>query len=830
MDQATPIAGLSPDEVSESRARMGTNRMESGDKTSLFPLLKGIITEPMFLLLIAAAAVYFIVGQYQEGFIMVGAMCLVSGISLFQEYRSRSAIQALRKMAAAKARVIRGGKSSEIPADDLVTNDILLIEEGEILAADGLILECNDLSLNESVLTGEAFPVRKTADGQQKVYKGTLVTSGRAQLRVTAVGNQTQFDKIGLSLQKIKPPKTPLQVQIRSFVKFMVIAGLIAFCIVVVLQYLKSHDWIDSLLHGLTLAMSILPEEIPVAFSTFQALGAFRLLRSQVIVKQPQYVETLGAATVICADKTGTLTQNRMKVVFLYDVASGQSIPSGETAGINPELLSYAMWSSETQPFDPMEVAIHELYTKAIPNDLRALYKQVHEYPIGGKPPKMTHIFQNASGETLIAVKGAPEGILNQTDLDTVQRTAIEKQAMDYARQGLRVLGVGKGIAVDQPWPASQDAFKFQFLGLVAFEDPPKDNIRQTINVFREAGIRVNMITGDYPETALSIAAQCGLDPGSAVLTGQEVLDAPVAELQEKVKTTTIYARMFPDAKLKVIEALRSNGEVVAMTGDGVNDAPALKAAHIGIAMGKRGSEVAKAAASLILTDDDLWHMTEAVALGRRMYDNLKKAVRYIVSIHIPIIAVVMVPLIFGWTYDTLFSPLHVIFLELIMGPTCSIIYENEPMEKGTLQQPPRAISQSFLNLSQLSLSIVQGLVISLACLGPAFFFMQQGSTEAEVRTMVFITLLLSNIFLTLSNRSFTFPIWQTIAYKNRLVPLILLVTILFIALVLWVPYLRELFSLSPLTWNSFAVLAAAAAVGTLWIELVKVFRRKKAA
>ncbi len=589
--------GLTSKEVLESRQQHGSNVIEEQEGRVLLQVLKEVVLEPMFILLLAACIIYFVVGQYQEGIIMLVSIFIVAGISLFQEYRSKNAVDALRKISAAHARVIRDGNITAIITEEIVVNDLLLLEEGEVIAADGLIVVANDFSLNESIITGESFVVNKSAENKDTVYKGTLVTSGSASIAVTEVGPQTMFGKIGSSIKAITIIKTPLQLQVRSFVRNMVWIGAIAFLIVVGFNYYHSGNIVQSFLQGLTLAMSILPEEIPVAFSTFQALGAFRLLKNNIIVKQPQYVETLGSATVICTDKTGTLTQNKMQIDFLYDAKSKISIDVKAHNALPACLLEYAMWSSETTAFDPMEKAIHDLYEKTTLEDKRKQYTQVHEYPIGGKPPMMTHIFTNETGETIIAVKGAPEAILCQANISVSELKHIEEQSLSYAKLGYRVLGVGKGNWNEKKWPVSQTEFEFEFLGLIAFQDPPKENIIETLATFRNAGISVKMITGDYAETAMAIASQIKLTNNNEVLTGQEVLHLGKAALQQKVQQVNIYARMFPEAKLKVIEALKDNGEVVAMTGDGVNDAPALKAAHIGVAMGKRGSEVAKSAA-----------------------------------------------------------------------------------------------------------------------------------------------------------------------------------------------------------------------------------------
>lgn len=826
MQRLINTKGLTEEQVIKSREMHGNNSFEIKEDRLLKEVLKEVVLEPMFILLMAACIVYFVVAQYQEGIIMLISIFIVAGISLFQEYRSKNAVQALKKLSAPNATVFRNREITQIPTDEIVVGDLLMLEEGEVVAADGIIFSANDFSLNESILTGESFHVVKSANNKDSVYRGTLVTSGSAFIEVNAVGLKTMFGQIGVSLKEIIVAKTPLQIQIRSFVRNMVWIGAAAFIIVIGFNYFKSGDFIQSFLQGLTLAMSILPEEIPVAFSTFQALGAFRLLRNNIIVKQPQYVETLGSATVICVDKTGTLTQNKMQIESVYDFATKKSFSIDQNELLPPELIAYAMWSSETNPFDPMEKAIHELYEKVAVVDMRKIFKQVHEYPIGGKPPKMTHVFKSDSGEVIIAVKGAVEGILKQSNLSIIDMQLIEEESASYSRKGYRVLGVGKATWANENWPATQEEFSFEFLGLIAFQDPPKERITETIKTFKQAGISVKMITGDHVETALAIARQIQLDHRDHILTGDQIIHLTKEELQEQVRQVDIFARMFPEAKLKVVDALKENGEVVAMTGDGVNDGPALKAAHIGIAMGLRGSGVAKSAASLILSDDDLSHMTDAVALGRKIYDNLKKAIQYIVSIHIPIILIVLLPLLLMWKLKLIFSPVHVIFLELIMGPTCSIIYENEPMEPGTMQRPPRKPEATFLSLKQLMVSIVQGLMITGACLGIGYYYIQQGANDTTVRTVIFITLLFSNIFLTLVNRSFVHSIFKTIRYKNNLIPIIISVTLLFIAASIYVPFIRDIFLLTTISVSSIVSCALVAMVGTLWIEPWKIARR----
>ena len=822
--------GLNTDQVLESRASNGSNDLELSDERVIWHVLKDVVTEPMFLLLLGSCVIYWALGELKEAFILLISLFLVSGISIFQEYRSRNAIKALKKITSSGAKVLRGGVAILIPSEEVVVNDLVLLEEGSLVPADGILIKSNDFEVNESTLTGESYAVVKSHVNHDEVFSGTLVVSGSAVCKVNTVGIKTQLGKIGKSIQSVKKERTPLQQQIRDFVRNMVWIGSIAFVIVIGFNYYLSHDLVHSLLQGFTLAMSILPEEIPVAFSTFQALGAFRLLKNnRIIVKQPGFVETLGSATVICADKTGTITKNEMSLVSVYDEVEQKYIDCRKTEEIPLHIIEMAMWSSETEPFDPMEKAIHNLYASIAEIDKRKSFTQIHEYPLGGKPPMMTHVFSNENAETIIAVKGAPEAILSCSTLSPERKEEVLKWVKSIAEKGQRVLGVGKADPQNyKTLPQNQSEFTFTFLGLIGFQDPPKANMTETIRIFKEAGINFKMITGDYEQTALAIGNQIGLETKNEVLTGDQVMRLTQDELCEKVKITTVFARMFPDAKLKVVEALKKNGEVVAMTGDGVNDGPALKSAHISIAMGQSGSELAKSTASLILTDDDLFHMTDAIAMGRKIYDNLKKAIRYIISIHIPIIGIVALPLLFFWPMTSFFSPIHVIFLELIMGPTCSIVFENEPMELGTMSRKPQLKTDSFLSLKQLSLSIIQGLIITAGCLGLGYFLMTKGENIEFVRTKIFMTLLLSNVFLTLVNRSFTMSILDSFKNKNRLIPIAILFSILFMITALQISFVRELFGLVKLNTINWLICISVALISTCWMELYKFFLKRR--
>ncbi|MGM9509312.1 cation-translocating P-type ATPase [Larkinella sp. GY13] len=819
-----PLQGLTDDAIAQSRAEQGRNVLTTDSRSGLFATVREVATEPMFILLVVACTIYFGIGRLEEGITLIVALFLVAGISVYQSVRSDQALGALRDLTQPKAQVRRNGILTTIPVEDIVVGDAVLVEEGESIPADGQIHETNDFSVDESILTGESVSVDKRPG--DPVFAGTNTASGSAWLTVTAVGGKTELGRIGRSIGTILTETTPLQRQINRFVIRMAWIGGGAFALVWAINFARSGDWITALLFSLTLAMSILPEEIPVAFSSFMALGAARLSRMGVLTKQPQTVESLGSATVICTDKTGTITQDGMSVRQLYDGATDALVPlPGSLSDSAKRVLEYARWASETEPFDAMEKAIVAAFFEADPAKTVNQYPMVQEYPLAGMPPMMTHVRKAPNGEVMVAGKGAVEHVLAVCRPNPTAADRIRQLTKQLSEGGFRVLGVARGTYEPPHFPAEQDDFSWTFLGLIALENPPKPNAAAVIRAFTEAGIEVKMITGDFPETAQAIARQVGLPAADTFVTGQQVMEMDDATLRQQATQTAVFARMFPEAKLRVVEALKQNGEVVAMTGDGVNDGPALKAAHIGVAMGKRGTEVARQAASLVLVNDDLSSMVDAIAQGRRIYQNLKKAIAYIVSIHIPIILTVAVPLLANWKWENLFTPIHVIFLELVMGPTCSIAFENEPAEAGQMRQPPRPLTDTFLAGAELGRSIAQGLGITLAVLGVYYVAMQAGESIELVRTLVFSTLVLSNILLTLVNRSFTQSVFQTIRLPNRLLWLMLGLTFALLLITLLVPPAQALFGFVPIPASSFGWCALAALVGVGWIELYKAIR-----
>jgi P-type Ca2+ transporter type 2C len=824
------IKGLNNSQVALARKNFGLNTLNYKKENTFLDTLTRVAKDPMIILLLVASSIYFISGKIGDGIFLAAAIIFQTSISLFQFSRSKNALEKLKDLSQPKCKVIRIGNVVEINSDDLVVGDSLMVEEGSAITADGSIVHSNDFSVNESILTGESLSVFKDATKEDKfIYSGTTVASGLAIATITSIGNETKLGKIGSSLESIAEEKTPLEIQIANFVKKMAFAGAGVFIIVWIINYWHSQNLLNSLLQSLTLAMSILPEEIPVAFTTFMALGAWRLMKMGIVVKQMKTVETLGSATVICTDKTGTITENKMSLAKMFVLKSNKVFdPKDELNEDEKELLKLAMFASEPIPFDPMEVALHQTYIDQHQKDERPNYKLVHEYPLAGKPPMMTHVFEDTKGNKIIAAKGAPEALMNVSKLTDSEKQQINAAINSLALEGFRVLGIGVSDFTSENYPATQQELSFQFKGIVAFYDPPKKNIQKVLADFYTAGISVKIITGDNAETTTAIAKQIGFKGFEKNITGDELMKLKDNELEKCVMETSIFTRMFPEAKLKIINALKSNNQIVAMTGDGVNDGPALKAAHIGIAMGKKGTEIAKQAASLILLEDDLSKMVDAVAMGRKIYTNLKKAIQYIISIHIPIILTVFIPLALGWIYPNIFSPMHIIFLEIIMGPTCSIIYENEPIEKNTMSQKPKALTATFFNWKELSISIIQGIVITVGTLFIYQYAVMNSYSEELTRTMTFTVLVGANVFLTLINRSFYYSILTTLKYKNSLVLIIISITITLVGLILYVKPLTTFFKFETLNLLQLSTCIAISFVSVIWFEIVKWVKRNR--
>jgi Ca2+-transporting ATPase len=817
------FSGLKNSDLPNLINKFGKNIFEQEKQHRIFRIIWNVLKEPMFLMLFAACSLYFILGKSDEGLLMLSAMLFVAAISVFQELKSSQALEALKQYTEPKITVIRDGNEQVILSEDLLPGDVMMLEEGNRIPADGVVIQSNDLTINESILTGESAPVDKNAlPDFNEIFQGTTINSGKCYARVTATGNRTVLGKLGKTVDVISSSNTLLQEEISRFVKVMAIFGFTAFLMIWLINYFKSGDLLQALLLGLTLAMAAVPEEIPVAFSSFMALGAAKMAKLGIITRQAQTIENLGAVSVICLDKTGTITENRMQVKKIYDYETKIITDFDRQPQIQKfKVLRYARLASERVPFDAMEKAIVEAFQNHVSGDNYEAFEMVHEYPLGGQPPMMTHVYAYEDIQ-LIVGKGAPERVLRVCRMTRQEKKETEKIIGEMACSGYRILGVCSSINHSGPYPEEQDDFNWQFEGLVALYDPPKTNVSDVFAKWHDAGINIKLLTGDFAETAKNIAGVSGIHRHQQFVSGEEVVQQSPEVLQETVRSINIYARMFPDAKLKVVEALKKNKEIVAMTGDGVNDGPALKSAHIGIAMGSKGSEIAKQAADLIITDDNLDKITDAIRHGRKIYNNFKKAIRYIISIHIPIILTASLPLILGWKFTNIFTPIHVIFLELIMGPTCSIFYEREPEETNIMHAPPRPRNQKIFSWKELLISVIQGLVIASALLSLYYGFMSRDYSIEYIRTVVFTTLVFSNVFLTFVNRSFDETFHKTIHYKNSLVPYVLLISVGFLASIYFISPLRSLFHLTHISVFHYLICMIASVICTCWFELYK--------
>ncbi|MCX6832622.1 MAG: cation-translocating P-type ATPase, partial [candidate division Zixibacteria bacterium] len=803
-----------------------------------------VVREPMFLLLVACGTLYLFLGDIQEAIMLLGFVVVVMGITLYQERKTERALEALRDLTSPRASVIRGGEQKRIAGREVVTGDILILHEGDRVPADATLISCTNLSADESLLTGESVAVRKTVwvgqnesirpggDDLAYVFSGTMVVQGQAVARVHATGIKTEIGKIGKTLQVVTTESTPLQKETGRLVRNLAIVG-VSLCILVIAVYgLTRHDWLNGFLAGITLAMATLPEEFPVVLTIFLALGAWRLSQKQVLTRHVPAVETLGSATVLCVDKTGTLTQNRMTVksivvneeVFETESPSDRGLP--ETFH---EIVEYSILASKRDPFDPMEKAFKQLGDNHLANTehLHGDWQLVQEYPLSKNLLALSHVWQSPEGtDFVIAAKGAPEAIFDLCHLDRARLDKLNETVSKLANRGLRVLGVAKACFSSHSLPEVQHDFTFTFLGLVGLADPVRPTVANAIKECYSAGIRVIMITGDYPGTAQSIARQIGLRSIDKFITGLELDGMSEQDIQTRIKDVDIFARVVPEQKLRIVNALKTNREVVAMTGDGVNDAPALKSAHIGIAMGGRGTDVARESSSLVLLDDDFSSIVGAVRLGRRIFDNIKKAMAYIVSVHVPIAGMSFIPVVMQWPLVLL--PMHIVFLELIIDPACSVVFEGEAEESNVMRRPPRNPKEPLFGRSIVLISILQGFSVLIVVLLVYLTARSLGRVEDEVRALTVVTLILSNLALIITNRSWTHSIWEMLRSPNTALLWVLGGTISFVFLILYVPFLRNLFRFSILHPFDLLICVLAAAVSIMWFEVLKFVRQRK--
>jgi P-type Ca2+ transporter type 2C len=831
-------AGLSDKDVRARLQRDGPNELPSAKPRSILVVGWEVVRQPMFLLLVGCGLVYLIFGELQEALVLLAFVLVVMGITLYQERKTERALDALRDLSSPRALVIRDGARKRIPGRDVVVDDLIVLGEGDRVAADAIVIEAANLSSDESLLTGESVPVGKVAaqgphplsraggDDNHCVYSGSLIVQGQGIARVAATGVQTEIGRIGTALRTIQIAQTPLQLDTERLVKRVAIGALGLAALVVVIYGLTHGNWLDGVLAGIALAMALLPEEFPVVLTVFLALGAWRISQRNVLTRRMPALETLGAATVLCVDKTGTLTENRMTVRRLV-TATGQTWDVAPHSGVLPEtfhrLVEFAVLASHRDPFDPMERAINALGASGLA-DTEHLHNEwilAREYSLSPSLLAMSQVWQSRDErEFVVAAKGASEATVDLCHLDDAQRDELNRHVNALAEEGLRVLGVACARFQPGQLPSEQHDFDFEYLGLIGLLDPVRNGVPAAVSECHTAGIRVLMITGDYPQTAVSIARLAGFGTDDRSITGVDVNTMTDDVLRERIRSVNIVARALPEQKLRIVNALKANAEVVAMTGDGVNDAPALRAADIGIAMGGRGTDVAREAADLIVTDDNFTSIVQAVRLGRRIFNNLKKATGYIVAVHIPIAGTALLPAIFGWPLILL--PAHIAFLELIIDPACSVVFEAEPEGPDVMRRPPRSRDESLYSRAALQQSLADGLS-ALACVLLVYLVARSfGYDDDQVRALTFITLVLGNLTLILSNRSHSRSLAATLKTRNPALWWVVGGTLLGLVGVLAVPFLRSAFRFSLPPAGAVVLCIALGGVLLLWLELHK--------
>ncbi|MDD2920205.1 HAD-IC family P-type ATPase, partial [Rhodoferax sp.] len=728
--ETADLAGLSDAQAAQALRDDGPNELPDVQKRTLLGIARETLSDPMFALLLGAGILYLVLGDLQEGMVLFGLVLVVLALTLYQEGKTERAIESLRDLTSPRALVLRDGAARRIAGREVVVGDVLMLAEGDRIPADAVLLQATGVQVDESLLTGEPMPVDKVAVGteppsgpaapESALFSGTLLVRGQGLARVTATGSRSEIGRIGQALGGLTAEASPLKQQMARLVRLLALLALFASLFLLVAYGLMRGDWLGALLAAIALAMALLPQEFSVVLTVIPALGAWRLSRQNVLTRRIAAIETLGATSVLCVDKTGTLTENRMTVAELYAPdcqaqADSLAIDYGTTTEL-PEcfhsLVEFSILASVTNPFDPMEKAFHRLGQHFL-QDTEHLHHDwtlLQAYGLTPELRAMSHVWQATEGtDHVVAAKGSPEAIVDLCHLDSAAQQRIASAVETMAARGLRVLAVARARFAGQDWPAIEHDFDFEFIGLLGLADPLRAGIPQAVAEARSAGIRVVMITGDYPATALAIARQAGLELAAEdLLTGDALDDLTDAELQQLMRKVRICARIAPAQKLRIVQALKAAGEVVAMTGDGVNDAPALKAAHVGVAMGGRGTDVAREAASIVLLDDNFASIVGAVRLGRRIFDNLRKSMSYILAVHVPIAGMALLPVLLGW--PTVLFPLHIAFLELVIDPACSMVFENEPAESDVMQHPPRNVQQPLFGGMTLGLALLQGL------------------------------------------------------------------------------------------------------------------------
>ncbi len=843
------LDGLTTAQAAQKLLQDGPNDIEQAKVRPIWRRLIDMLRQPMFALLVTAALLYIVLGDLTEGLTLSVFVLAVLVLTFYQEGKSEKSIQALRQLTQANAQVVRSGQTLEIPAREVVIGDWLLISEGDRVAADGQLLSANNLQIDESMLTGESVPVSKQAhtsdtpaNSENTVQAGTFIVRGQGVARVTATGQRSQVGQIGQSLNQLMVDTTPLQQQTARLIKVLASIVLVLCLVMVLTLGWRTGQWIPAILSGIALAMATLPEEYAVVLTIFPAMGAHRLTQAGVLTRRIQAIETLGAISVLCTDKTGTLTQNRMTVTALavktQNAATGASLLTWHAGAptLSEEfhtLVEHAILASAPEPFDPMEAAFHALGQKhlAATDHLHADWELVQTYALSPQLKAMSHVWQMNDGpDRTVSAKGAPEAMMALCHLQDAERKTWSAQVERMAAQGLRVLAVAQSRFAGNDWPESAHGFHFEWLGLIGLTDPLRPEIHQAVAECQSAGIRVIMITGDYPATAQEIARQAGLPEGET-LSGDTLDSLSDPQLQAQLAQVTVCARISPHQKLRIVQALQAAGEVVAMTGDGVNDAPALQAAHVGVAMGARGTDVAREAADLVLVDDNFASIVRGIRVGRRIFGNLQKSMHYIFAIHIPIAGIALVPMLMGW--PPMMLPLHVALMEMVIDPACSIAFENEPADAQVMQRPPRDTTAPLFGASAIALAMAQGLCV-LASVALTYFLAQKGLgawvsdgvaqlgwsplDPAQTRAMVFVTLVVGNAALILSNRAQGGAFWASLRVPNPTAYAVIGLALGFLMVAIYWPWLA-----GPLQFKAPPMPALWVAIGSGLLSLANV-------
>ncbi len=836
--------GLSSAEAAARLRRDGPNELPSSRPRSAIAIAWEVLKEPIFLLLVACGTIYLFLGDTQEALMLLGFVFLVTGISFYQEHKTERTLEALRDLSSPRALVVRGGKPSRIPGREVVNGDLIVLSEGDRVPTDARVLSATNLLTDESLLTGESVPVRKSAstaplksirpggDDLPFVYSGSLVVQGRGIAEAQATAQYTEIGKIGRALQSLPLEKTHLQNETARWVRILALVGVSLCVLVVLLHGLTRGNWLNGILSGLTLAMAILPNELPVVLTIFMALGAWRISKRNVLTRRVPVVETLGSASVLCVDKTDTLTMNQMSVRSLLSENEFYNVRTNDPSSL-PEkfhhLIEYTVLANHRDPFDPMEKALEEFGISRLA-DTEHIHRDwtlVRQYPLSPDLLALSQVWKSPKGrDYVIAAKGAPEAIIDLCHLNKANADAIVARVGDMANKGLRVLGVARAYFEVSELPGKQHDFDFEFIGLVGLADPVRPGVSTALGECYSAGIQVVMITGDYSGTALSIAKEVGLRNPEQCITGQELDSMTDEDLRRKVRDTNIFARVVPEQKLRLIRAFKASGQIVAMTGDGVNDAPALKAADIGIAMGGRGTDVAREAAGLVLLDDNFSSIVHAVRLGRRIFDNLRKAIAYTLASHLPIIGLTLIPVALKWPLVLL--PFHVAFLHLIIDPACSIVLEAEREESQIMQHPPRAAREPLLGRQTFGVSILQGLSVLAIVVGVFAVAHYSGRAEEEARALTFTTLVLANLALIFTNRSWGQTVLAGLRSPNPALWWVIGGTLCFLGLVIYLPLSRAVFRFSVLHLHDIAICLGAAILSVVWFEVFKLWKAQR--